>query len=123
LARPGETPTPQIQQGAELPYGAATAANDASAGISADTQSAAPPDVGNPDPTLATATGSFLFGPTARPHEPITTGAPFGAGPDITPASFENNDAFMARVAQTFAADPQAPPEVKAFAALVESGQ
>jgi len=65
----------------------------------------------------------FLFGPSDRPAEPITTGAPFGPGADVVRRSFQSDDQLVAQVAERIAADPRAPKVLRAFSRRALEGQ
>lgn len=49
---------------------------------------------------------AVLFGPSQRPDEPITEGAPFGPGSNFVPRPFEDDRAFMLRVADEIERSP-----------------
>jgi hypothetical protein len=76
-----------------------------------------------PDYVPANEAEKFLFGPTDRPNEPITAGAPFGAGPAAAPSAYESPDQLLSRVAQEIGGTPGAAPELRAFAARVARGE
>lgn len=61
-----------------------------------------------------------LFGPTKLPNQPLTAGAPFGAGPMGVPAPSEDEQVrtFLRSLAET-----SAEPEVQALANRVERGE
>ena len=46
----------------------------------------------------------FLFGTTDRPAEPITAGAPFGPGPDVSRHAVESDDQLADRMAEQIVA-------------------
>lgn len=77
----GQTPTPQFKRGSALPYGVATRANEAEFMPQGEEE-------------------QFLFGLTDRPSEPLTAGAPFGPGPDISKHAVETEDQLADRVAE-----------------------
>jgi hypothetical protein len=81
-----------------------------------------PIDSGEPDYVPANEQEKFLFGPTDRPNEPITAGAPFGAGPAFPSSGFESDEALLSRVAQQIGTTPGAPAELRAFAARQAKG-
>lgn len=78
------------------------------------------PEDANLQPTLPTqptlpantdVSGGYdeaLFSPTDRPHEPITHGAPFGAGASFIPLPTEDNYTFLNRVGDALASTPDA---------------
>jgi hypothetical protein len=66
---------------------------------------------------------SVLFGPSRRPDEPITAGAPFGAGPGAVRFAHETDRQFLRRVADDLAASPDAPKDVQRFAERVRRGE
>lgn len=80
----GQTPEAQYERGTSLAYGEATAANDR--------------DV--PEFKPATPEEEFLFDPTDRPSEPLTAGAPFGLGPDVSKYALETDKQAADRVAE-----------------------
>ncbi|TAK94523.1 hypothetical protein EPO05_06250 [Patescibacteria group bacterium] len=112
----GQTPTPQIKRGKDLPYGEATTANEM-LGQLAPTPGIQDAATYQPQGT----TEGYIYGPTDRPQEPITAGAPFGPGPYQVKTQETPQD-FIARVAQTVASGQGATTEVKAFAARVARG-
>jgi len=61
---------------------------------------------------------AVLFGPSQRPDEPITEGAPFGPGSNFVPSPFEDDRAFMLRVADEIERSPGG--QVPSLAAYVE---
>jgi hypothetical protein len=65
----------------------------------------------------------FIFGPSGRPDEPITQGAPFGPGTDLPRLAIENEDQFATRVAQMIIGNQQAGKESKAWARRRLAGQ
>lgn len=65
----------------------------------------------------------FIFGPTMRPEEPITQGAPFGAGADLPRLAIETEDQFATRVANMILGNQQAGRESKAWARRRLAGQ
>ena len=100
MPKPGVTPQPAVKRGADLPYGEATAVNDLAARAPAPQQQDFAP------------TGqdqSYLFGPTDRPGEPITTGAPFGPGADVSRHAFETDSQMADRVAEALVAKGGSP--------------
>jgi hypothetical protein len=68
-----------------------------------------------------TGNDALLFGPSNRPFEPLTAGAPFGAGPDRTTRL--DDDMLVRRFVDEMAARPDAPDEVKNFAQRVRRGE
>lgn len=64
---------------------------------------------------------ALLFGPSNRPLESLTAGAPFGAGPDR--ATRLDDDTLVRRLVDEMAARPDAPEEVKNFAQRVRRGE
>ena len=65
----------------------------------------------------------YLFEATGRPDEPITTGAPFGAGANFVPRPAETPRRFMLRVADTLERSPSAGPEVAKLVARIRAGE
>lgn len=116
MARAGETPSKSfVSEG----YGTSQQANDL-AGMFPMADAA---DQGPPEFTPQTPEEKFLFGPTDRPNEPITHGAPFGPGASYAPSAYESDDALIQRVAQQIGTTPGAAPELRAFAARVARGE
>lgn len=115
MAKAGETPEAQFKG---LAYGQNQQANQASAQI--DTS---PPY----DPTTAynpqSPSEQFLYGPSTRPNEPVTAGAPFGPGPDFTAGAYETQAQFVQRISTELSQGANATPEVKQFAARVQAGE
>lgn len=70
----------------------------------------APPGAGQLTGDLNDGFDSALFGPTNRPNEPITEGAPFGPGSNYVRRPYEDDRSFMLRVAQELEAGPEAGP-------------
>lgn len=103
MPRPGEAPQPQFKRGKSLAYGQATAGNRGLADV--------------PDFQPSGEEEEFLYGPTDRPGEPVTAGAPFGPGPDVPSRGPEGPQEFLQRVAQTLPTN--ASPEVQKFIAKV----
>lgn len=141
---------PKLRRGApgpeQLPKGAATRLNQLAKPVQGPSKGldrfARPPEpdfaaapreiIGGPPvvpqempPMQGDITGfdDILFGPTDRPEEPITAGAPFGPGPSFPRHGFESDEEFMARVANELAQSPAASSYVKAFAARVLRGE
>jgi hypothetical protein len=110
----GETPTPSYQG---LDYGQNQQANAGLLDFASTAQ-----DQQQPDFKPSTPEEQFLYGPTDRPNEPITHGAPFGPGAPVSRFANETNQEFMTRVAQQLSSDPNAAPEVQAFASRVLRG-
>lgn len=103
MPRPGSAPQPAYERGDSLAYGQASAANRADL----------------PDFKPSGEEEEFLFGPTDRPTEPLSAGAPFGAGPDVPGLGPEAPEQFLGRVAESLGANPEASPEVRKFVARV----
>jgi hypothetical protein len=116
MPEPGQAPQPAIKRGENLGYGDATAAN-------ALMHLAPRPQV--EEQTYAPAGGDeeFIYGPTNRPAEPITSGAPFGAGPSAVLGAFRTDDDVVSSVAERIAADPNASSQTKAWAARSRAGE
>ncbi len=117
MSRPGEV-TPRA--GADAEHGATAQLQRIAGAVPARTGGAElPPSVSNPSsPTGATQVrpaaeelnGGYdaaLFAPTDRPDEPITDGMPFGAGSNWRPRPFEDDRAFMLRVADEIERSPE----------------
>lgn len=66
-------------------------------------------------------TEAFLYGPTDRPSEPVTAGAPFGPGPDAPLTAAPTPQQFVQNVIATIPQD-SLDPEVAAFARRVAQG-
>lgn len=64
-----------------------------------------------------------IFGRTDRPGEPVTTGAPFGDGPDVIRWRNESEREFRMRVAKEIANSPLASKRTKAWAARLSRGE
>lgn len=64
-----------------------------------------------------------LFGPSRRPNEPVTHGAPFGPGADFTPLPQETDRAFMLRVADDLTQSPAATNQTKKYLARIRLGE
>lgn len=106
----GRTPDPVFERGSSLDYGDATQANDLAELFDDGTVE---------DEELYVPVGEeeeFLFGPTERPAEPLTAGAPFGPGPAVARSAVEDDEQFSLRVAETIIANPDTGPEAKAWA-------
>lgn len=69
-----------------------------------------PPPTPEDDPNADLNNGydEALFGPTMRPSEPLTTGAPFGPGANFIPRPDEDDRSFTLRVADTLEASGSA---------------
>lgn len=116
----GQTPTPQYKRGKgadSLSYGEAVSANDMLA------QMAPPMEDGSELYQPSGPEEEFLFGPTDRPNEPITAGAPFGPGPLAPKGSFRTERAQVATVAELVRTNPQVSAEARAWAARVQAGE
>ncbi len=117
MPQPGDVAQPAYKRGTSLPKGEAQSANELIAQMGPQ-----------PDPTDQTYQPSgpaeqFLFGQTDRPTEPITAGAPFGAGPSVSGASFPSETQMVATVAAQVAASPNVSKETRAWAARVQAGE
>ena len=80
-------------------------------------------DVADEAADFAQPTGkdALLFGPTNRPLEPVTAGAPFGPG--ATSSLRLDDDALVRRFVDEMAARRDAPEEIKSFARRVARGE
>lgn len=113
----GQTPTPQVKRGEELAYGDATQANRLASAI---------PTLDVADEATFEPGGSeedeFLYGRTDRPMEPVTQGAPFGPGQNVTRNTLGEDDGqFMGRViAEMEARNPS--PQVRKFTERAKMG-
>jgi hypothetical protein len=123
MPEPGVTPQPEFQRGTgpeALDFGAASAANDFLGPMFLD-------DDFDEDEDEFLPSGEeeeFIFGPSQRPAEPITAGAPFGPGPDVGRVRSETDESFVNRLAESFLARTDAGPEAKAWAKRrLESGE
>lgn len=114
MARAGETPEAQFKG---LAYGENTQANDAAM---LDT---GPPLDPGADFTPSNPSEQFLYGPTNRPNEPVTAGAPVGPGTNFIRGSLETPQQTVQRVATQIAGGPDATPIVKQFAARILAGE
>jgi hypothetical protein len=65
----------------------------------------------------------FIFGPSERPDEPLTQGAPFGQGSDFLRMSYESDDQFTRRIASQIVAAPSSPGEARGFARRLLEGE
>ena len=111
----GRTPPAQYERGDSLAYGEAGAAN-ALMGLAAP--------VREPEPyTPVGDEEEFLYAETDRPAEALTAGVPVGPGPDFSRHTLETTEDFKRRVASSLAAQPDAPPEVRAFVARIARGE
>lgn len=119
MPRPGEV-TPRAAAGsdhgadAQLKRLATAVAVDATRGSGAQPQPPTPGPTASPQAAQAAAQDlndgydNALFAPTQRPTEPITSGAPFGTGPNFVPRPFEDDRSFALRVAGELEASPSA---------------
>lgn len=117
--------TPQIKKGPadvmtpQLPQGEATKLNDQAAQFKQGQPEAAPdatPLQHNPPAPLGKdPTSQFLHGPTDRPNEPLST----GIAQDGTLKLGPGQAAEWLSNLSTLSQDPNAPPSVKAFLALL----
>jgi hypothetical protein len=57
----------------------------------------------------------FLLSASDRPAEPLTAGAPFGAGPDASRYGFTSNEGLLRSVAERALADPALDPTARTF--------
>ena len=118
MPRPEQTP-PSLYKG--LPYGANAVTNQQAQDI--------------PDPTDPTydefsdmqppSEGEqFLYSPTDRPKEPITSGMSFGQGPNAPKPIVrdETPNQFAVRVAQTLSAEGESSPGLQKFIKRIERG-
>lgn len=115
----GQTPAPAFKRGKgqdALAYGEAASANDLIAQLGPNVE----------DDELYQPAGAeeeFLFGPTDRPEEPITAGAPFGPGPSVTRARFSGEPQMAASVAAQIRSSANVSKEARAWAARVQAGE
>lgn len=65
---------------------------------------------------------AYLFGDTARPGEPITSGVDFGAGPTFVPRPAESERDFLLRTADAMTKLPSAGTEVRLLAERIRRG-
>jgi hypothetical protein len=117
LPEAGRTPTPQIEKGDSLAYGEAAAANALMhlAPTTSDEDEAVYQPAGDED--------EFLYGPTLRPGEPITNGAPFGPGTSAPIGQFRTDADVVKSVAEQIGSSPTASAETKAWAARARAGE
>jgi hypothetical protein len=106
-----------------LPYGTNALTNDMAQGaLDANVE----PDVNPEDEQYVPQTDEeqFLFGPTDRPDEPLTTGMSFGPGANITSAQIkdESTQQFTARIANTLRTEGENSPGLKKFLDKAERG-
>lgn len=113
----GQTPQPQYKRGKDLAYGDAASANDLLAALGPQ------PDQGQQDYQPQGEAEQFLFGPTNRPAEPITAGAPFGPGPSVSRAKFPTEAQAIGAVAEQIRQNPNVSKEARAWAARVQAGE
>lgn len=117
----GRTPEPAFERGTGpdmLDYGDAEAAN-ALLGFVDDAEL----DDDDDEFVPAGEEESFIFGPTDRPEEPLTQGAPIGPGSDFLRFSYESDDQFTRRVAEQIISLPTAPGEARGFARRLLEGE
>lgn len=113
-----------------LPKGEATRLNEAIADI--DFDAVLPPeeeqeeeeDFAEPAQTLGNITGfdDQVFGPSDRPNEPITAGAPFGPGASSVSSALPNEGPGSDQVLRDLVDSPSATPRTRALAARVLRG-
>ena len=65
----------------------------------------------------------FLFGPSARPGEPLTAGISEGPGPGVVRSRIDNPREFLKRLASELASQPNQYDDVVAFASRVARGE
>ena len=65
----------------------------------------------------------FLFGPSARPGEPLTAGISEGPGPGVVRSRIDNPREFLKRLASELASQPDQYEDVVAFADRVQRGE
>lgn len=118
MPEPGRVAQPQFKRGEELPYGDASAAN-ALIGL-------APISGAVEDDVAFEPSGeeeSYIFGPSDRPNEPITAGAPFGPGGNVSRAAISLDADAVRRVADQITANRTSSPEARRFAERVRAGE
>ena len=109
MPRPGQTPTPAFKRSPEMPYGTVGPANAARPQRAPQAQQQA---AGGTNP--ASPEEEFLFGPTLRPTEPLTAGAPFGPGPGSPlDGGVPEHLRRALPMLQQMTLDPQAPPQLR----------
>ncbi len=121
MPRPEQTPVARYQG---LPYGANAVAN---AGIDAAEDMDQEVDEGFDEQDEfqpADEEEAFLFSPTDRPDEPLTTGMGFGPGPNVASAVVqgESRTQFAQRIGQQMQAEGENSPGMKKFLAAAERG-
>ena len=99
MASGGEVPTPEFKQGDSLQYGDAAQAN-ALLGLVPPVQD------GSNDFQPKGPSDQFLVAQTNRPGEPVTAGAPMGAGPNIVSGNYATDDQVVQQTAASLAAAP-----------------
>lgn len=117
----GRTPEPAFERGAgadALDYGQASDAN-ALMGFVDEAEL----DDDDEDFVPAGEEEDFIFGPSERPDEPVTQGAPFGQGSDFLRSSYEDDDSFTRRIASQIVAAPSSPGEARGFARRLLEGE
>ena len=116
MPRPGSPQQPRFQRGDSLAYGEATAANDM-----ADMAPEMPMVMDDQEFMPSTPEEQFLYAQTDKPDEPITAGAPFGAGPGVRRQTDQSlmRTVFNA-VSSLAAADPN--PELQGFLKKLQAG-
>jgi hypothetical protein len=117
----GQVRSPEYKRGDSLAYGQASQANRMAPTLAdhIDELNANEPP---PEDFSPSGEDNFLFAPTDRPEEPVSAGAPFGAGPDFTKYAYESDEQFLQRSLGTLASQPGAFPEVKQLAAKNAKG-
>lgn len=118
MPQPGDVRAPEYKAGESLPWGGATQANRADRAPSLFTPDTPPPP--------ATPEDQFIFGPTMRPNEPVTAGAPFGPGPmapSVGPRNIPDSQFLRDAVARMAPQQQSLPPRVQEFLSRVEAGE
>lgn len=117
MARAGELPTPQFKKGQALAQGQAQAVNQMAQSLPAAAPTPGIDEQNQYQPQSPAE--QFLFGPTNRPSEPITAGAPFGPGASVM---FNSDLNILQNVAQQVLSDPNAGKDSKVWAARALAG-
>jgi hypothetical protein len=83
------------------------------------------PPTGPPELTdeLNNGADALLFGPSDRPDEPVTHGAPFGPGASFTAEPDETQRSFLLRVADSLDASPAATAQARRYITRIRLGE
>jgi hypothetical protein len=115
---------PKFRRGSgpnQLPMGQADMMNELMAEDSEPDLGPDPGQIGMFEPGMEDLEGSLLR-QTDRPDEPVTSGQPFGPGPNTMPTPRDRPGDFRRRVAKSLVDAPGATDSVREFAARLASG-